>query len=145
MFTASYTPCYGHGPGFSDSYLLSPQNSSVDRRTKLCAPFLHHFTCHDDVPAWFCLPRVCMDARKRQQNPSGATAHALTTRSAGRAWRAVSRRFFSISCRRVLCFGSIHSAPSHFVSVNSASSGGLPTSPSPLCPPAWKMTVDRII
>ncbi|KAF8486894.1 hypothetical protein DFH94DRAFT_5785 [Russula ochroleuca] len=39
---------------------------------------------------------------------------------------------FSVSCRRVLCFCSIHSAPSHFVSVNPVSSSGSPTSPSPL-------------
>ena len=82
---------------------------------------------------------------KRQQNQSSATAHGLTTRSAGRAWRSVSRRFFSVSCRRVLCFGSIHPAPSHFVSVNSASSSGLPTPPSPLGEPAWNTTVDRTI
>jgi hypothetical protein len=40
---------------------------------------------------------------------------------------------FPFHGRRIQCFGSIHSAPSHFVSVNSTSSGGLPTSPSPLC------------
>ena len=39
---------------------------------------------------------------------------------------------FSVLCLRVLCFCSIHSAPSHFVSVNSASGGGSRTYPFPL-------------
>ena len=39
---------------------------------------------------------------------------------------------FSVLCRRVLFFYSIHSGPSHFVSVNPVSSGGSPASPSPL-------------
>ena len=142
MFTASYTPRYARIQHFLAPF--SPKVHLADRRTKLCASLFHHFTCHDDALGFVYLWSL-KGCTKRQQNQSSATAHGLTTRSAGRAWRSVSRRLFSVLCRRVLCFGSIHSAPSHFVSVNSASSSGLPTSPSPLGEPAWNTTVDRTI
>ena len=56
MFTASYTPRYARIQHFLAPF--SPKIHLADRRTKLCASLLHHFTCHDDVSAWFCLPRV---------------------------------------------------------------------------------------
>jgi hypothetical protein len=105
---------------------------SVDRQTKLStSPY--HFTCHNVcVRLVLSILGLCKDAR-----PSGAPADLIRCYGSRRVLLVRHGILFrdgslSISCRRVLCFCSIHFALSHFVSVNSASSGWSPISPSPL-------------
>jgi hypothetical protein len=84
---------------------------SVDRQTKLStSPY--HFTCHDDASAWFCISRVSIRIHASRLDP----VLWLATRSAGRAWRSVSRRFFLrfVSPRPMLLFHSFRTISLRF-------------------------------
>jgi hypothetical protein len=133
MFMVSYSPLYDHGG--SDPTLLT----RVFLRSSFCRQanqvehlFLPFHLSQRGVRLVLSISGLCKDARA-----SGAPADLIRCYGSRRVLLVVHGVLFrdgslSISCRRVLCFCSIHFALSHFVSVNSASSGCSPTSPSPL-------------
>jgi len=141
MFMISYSPRYDHGG--SDPTLLSsfpPPKLLRSTGEPGCAPPPYHFTCHDDASAWFCLYPVSVrihEPLERHTEKSRRDKYVIRCHGSRRVLLIVRGVLFrvgpnSVSCRRVLCFYSIHSAPPHFVSVNPASSGGSSTFPSPL-------------
>lgn len=85
-----------------------------------CSPRVYHFTCHHEVYVWFCLSRVSVRIQERPERYPGMCCLdpvlRLATRSTGRAWRSVSRRFFFrfVSPRLVLLFHSLRTISLRF-------------------------------
>lgn len=120
----------------SDSRLLTsflPENSFGRQAIQGVRPSLLPFHLSRRWARLVCLPRVSVRMHENASRPDPAL-RLTASRRVLLVVRGVQFRddSFSASCLRVLCFCSIHSAPSHFASVNSASGAGLRTSPFPL-------------